>query len=932
MPVRSVGKWACLLVIAWTGSNAVVSCGGSGDGSVFVDGGGGGMDSSIPTTDGNGGTHDGPSLVGDDGGGSTDSGCVAKTCAQLGYNCGKALQCGQVIDCTGGNANGGCTPPESCGGGGTPNVCGGASSSDGGPISCTPTTCQALAYNCGYTGDGCGDVLNCNPNDATTGCTPPAYCGGGGFNVCGGNNGLQPDGGVPCVPTTCNNLGYDCGYANDGCGNLLNCNPASGPVCPSPQYCGGGGFNVCGGNNGLSADGSTNCKPTTCAKLGFNCGPAGDGCGNLIASCGTCTGSNTCGGGGTPGVCGNSACTGLCLQQQTCAGGVTTTIKGTVFSSTPAIFGTPDPVPNVLVYVPNSPVLPFSNGVTCSQCGADVSGTPLVQTTTAFDGTFTLTNMPSGTSIPVVIQLGRWRNQFTVNVPSCTTTTFPAATFTMPSVQSATANIPLTAFSTGSVDTLECVMLKMGVAQSEFTTNTGGGRIHLYEGNGASLGNGTPAETALMGNGGTFANYDQILLPCWGVDPKAKNSSNVKTAAELANLVTYANEGGHFFGTHFSWGWYYQNSPFNTVAKWNVDHSDDEGAGPYPFTVQLPPTNPEGTVFSDWLHLVGAMPNPQTVEIAYPRHDVDSVLLQSVNWINGSDPDDKSAMQLHFTFNTPVGQTNQCGHAIFSDFHVANASVGPSTVFPAECMTNETTGKACTTAAPCPLTAQERILEYMIWDLASCVPGPPAPPNCTPITCQDQNIACGPAGNGCGQEITSCGTCTPPQTCGGGGVAGQCGAPDGGSCTPKTCVQQNIACGPAGDGCGNEIPSCGSCTPPNTCGGGGVPGQCGFPEAGSCQPETCADQMIFCGPAGDGCGGEIPSCGTCTPPQTCGGGGVGGQCGSADAGTCTPKSCAQQGIQCGSASDGCGNVLQCPPCGPGFTCNTMTQTCQQTSQ
>ena len=311
MPVRNVGKWACLLVIAWTGSNAVVSCGGSGDGSVFVDGGGGGMNSSVPTTDGSVGTHDGPSLVGDDGGGSTDSGCVAKTCAQLGYNCGKALQCGQVIDCTGGNANGGCTPPESCGGGGMPNVCGGASSSDGGPISCTPTSCQALGYNCGYTGDGCGDVLNCNPDDATTGCTPPAYCGGGGFNVCGGNNGLQMDGGVPCVPTTCNNLGYDCGYANDGCGNLLNCNPASGPVCPSPQYCGGGGFNVCGGNNGLSADGATNCKPTTCAKLGFNCGPAGDGCGEphrelrhvhrkqLVRRRRD-----------RPGVCGNSTCTG----------------------------------------------------------------------------------------------------------------------------------------------------------------------------------------------------------------------------------------------------------------------------------------------------------------------------------------------------------------------------------------------------------------------------------------------------------------------------------------------------------------------------------------------------------------------------------------------------------------------------------------------
>jgi hypothetical protein len=266
-----------------------------------------------------------------------------------------------------------------------------------------------------------------------------------------------------------------------------------------------------------------------------------------------------------------------------------------------------------------------------------------------------------------------------------------------------------------------------------------------------------------------------------------------------------------------------------------------------------------------------------------------------------------------------VGQASQRGHVIYSDFHVTNAADSPKTVFPAECDGN-------------PLTAQEKVLEYMIWDLASCVPGPPAPPTCTPITCQDQNITCGPAGDGCGGEITSCGTCTPPQTCGGGGVPGQCGAPDGGSCTPKTCQQQNIDCGPAGDGCGNEIPSCGTCAPPQTCGGGGIPGQCGYPDGGTCQPETCAQQNIFCGPAGDGCGNEIPSCGTCTPPQTCGGGGVPGQCGAVDAGSCTPKSCAQQGIQCGTVSDQCGNVLQCPLCPSGQTCNTATGQCEQVSQ
>ena len=44
------------------------------------------------------------------------------------------------------------------------------------------------------------------------------------------------------------------------------------------------------------------CVPSTCAQLGRNCGQNDDGCGNTVA-CGTCT-DGTCGGGGTPGVCG----------------------------------------------------------------------------------------------------------------------------------------------------------------------------------------------------------------------------------------------------------------------------------------------------------------------------------------------------------------------------------------------------------------------------------------------------------------------------------------------------------------------------------------------------------------------------------------------------------------------------------------------------
>jgi hypothetical protein len=43
---------------------------------------------------------------------------------------------------------------------------------------------------------------------------------------------------------------------------------------------------------------------------------------------------------------------------------------------------------------------------------------------------------------------------------------------------------------------------------------------------------------------------------------------------------------------------------------------------------------------------------------------------------------------------------------------------------------------------------------------------------------------------------------------------------------PMTCPSTQ-QCGQASDGCGNVL-NCGTCTPPETCGGGGTPGKCGM--------------------------------------------------------------------------------------------------------
>jgi hypothetical protein len=181
--------------------------------------------------------------------------------------------------------------------------------------------------------------------------------------------------------------------------------------------------------------------------------------------------------------------------------------------------------------------------------------------------------------------------------------------------------------------------------------------------------------------------------------------------------------------------------------------------------------------------------------------------------------------------------------------------------------------------------------------------------NCVPATTCPAGDDCGSVSDGCGGTI-ACGTCTLPQTCGGGSAANpnQCG------CSPTiTSCPAGFDCGTLPDGCGGLI-ACGTCTPPQTCGGGASanPNQCG---SMLCSPKTCAQQGIGCGAAADGCG-NVLQCGNCPPPQSCGGGGIAGQCGSG----CTPKTCAQQNLQCGPATDGCGNVLQCGTCPPSSVC------------
>jgi len=86
------------------------------------------------------------------------------------------------------------------------------------------------------------------------------------------------------------------------------------------------------------------------------------------------------------------------------------------------------------------------------------------------------------------------------------------------------------------------------------------------------------------------------------------------------------------------------------------------------------------------------------------------------------------------------------------------------------------------------------------------------------------------------------------------------------------------------------------------------------------QSEACVDVGLNCGSVSDNCGGMI-DCGSCSGNETCGGSGTANVCGD---GSCTPltqsEACSDQGLNCGSVSDGCSSTYDCGSCSGNETC------------
>jgi hypothetical protein len=427
----------------------------------------------------------------------------------------------------------------------------------------------------------------------------------------------------------------------------------------------------------------------------------------------------------------NLVCTGGCTG--------TTTISGRVFDPAGK-----NPVNAVAVWVPYTAPSKMPTTLTCN-CSELYTG-QFVGTYAVTDATgyFKIDPAPSGKNgagVPLVVQIGKWRYQTSVSVTCGQDNPIPDKTLRLPQGRPGTGvqfagDLPKIAISTGGADTLECLLTRIGVAQTEYGGGAGGaGQIHIYQGSpvtAPTTPNPAPQSSAALWDTAThLENYDAVLLSCEGAPTMN---------ASPANLYTYATMGGRVFASHYHYQWFL-GTPWNNLGTWFTQKTNQLN-NPTLGVIQtkLPNGVPfiEGQAMLTWLQYVKALDANMELSIAQARHNVDVgmgnvgvpwMYFDSAKSAGPVDPGNWDPLSptstLYFSYDTKgVQAESSCGRIVYSDLHVGGNSgdygESPNSSGPPPGRTDVPAG--CN--ANVDLSAQEKALEFMLFDLTSCLAPP----------------------------------------------------------------------------------------------------------------------------------------------------------------------------------------------------------------
>ena len=231
--------------------------------------------------------------------------CAADGNEPNGTSCGAHLYCNNGV-CAACTPSAACVPPSNaCHVGTTSCASGVATCTDTGTAAPNGTSCGTNEVCSGGACVACTAGLSCTPanvcHTGTTSCVSGAStCTDSGTTVANGTscgtNQVCDNGacsactaGLSCTPANV------CHTGTTSCASGASTCTDTGAAAPNGTSCGTG--EVC--NSGTCGA----CVPKTCQTAGASCGTPPDGCGHLLASCGSCSAPATCGAGGVAFQC-----------------------------------------------------------------------------------------------------------------------------------------------------------------------------------------------------------------------------------------------------------------------------------------------------------------------------------------------------------------------------------------------------------------------------------------------------------------------------------------------------------------------------------------------------------------------------------------------------------------------------------------------------
>ena len=853
--------------------------------------------------------------------GGADGGrrCVPKTCAAARRDLRHRRATAAAARSTAAPA----PRPQSCGGNGA-NQCG-LGGADGGSA-CVPKTCAQLGATCGPQGDGCGGTLACGT------CTAPAFCGGGGAEPV--RPAAAPTAARACVPKTCAQLGATCGPQGDGCGGTLDCGTCTAPAvlrrrrrrtsaasaaptaarrasrrrarssappaarrataaaarstaarCTAPASCGGGGTTsaVCGGVDGgrrarprrARSSASTAARWATAAAASSPAAAPARRRHSAAAA--------------APSVCGVGTIPTDAGTYVTCDGGGVTTITGTVLAGTDSTRGFGSRIRSTTrsstsraARCSPSPPAPRATSARRPQSA-------LVSAVTGVDGKFTLMNPPVGTNMPLVIQLGHWRRVVSVNVTAChgQRRSPPRRRTCRATARRGTSRSSRSPPATST--SLECVLRKMGIDDGEFTNPvlsgsvpTGAGRVHVYQAHPGNAGDGGAViddDDAARGRARRHAD-DARTATTWSSSP-ARADATTSRRRDQTERHQLRQRGRPRLRDALQLRVALQRRARSPAPR---PGTSTQGSYRRPaHRASSTQTFPKGQALSRrGSQLVGA--STTLGQIPVQRRAQRLRPASSRRRSAGCTRRRRTRRCPSTTRSTRRSArppAKQCGRVLFSDFHVENAAGDERATFP--------DGVHRDGAAD---AAGEAPRVHALRPARAC--SSTDAPTCTPQTCAQLGVNCGPQGDGCGGTLQLRHLRLARRRA---AAAARRASAAHRAARRKTCAQQGISCGPAGDGCGGTL-NCGTCAAPQTLRRRRHARRVRQPHAA--RPRTCAQQGIQLRPGRRRLRRHRSSCGAC--PLAARPAAAAACPASAAARVRAPETCAQRrAVNCGPA-------------------------------